>query len=93
MKIGEFIPPNANAMPLLEAFFAIVCCFIRHDLNISMSNIVFFFLLCKDKQRELIRKGSLKNGNAGSPVNQQPKKNNVMARTRYKQEKMITVST
>ncbi|KAA0716979.1 Protein FAM219A [Triplophysa tibetana] len=35
-----------------------------------------------DKQRELVRKGSLKNGNVGSPVNQQPKKNNVMARTR-----------
>uniref|UniRef100_A0A4W4GFH3 Protein FAM219A n=1 Tax=Electrophorus electricus TaxID=8005 RepID=A0A4W4GFH3_ELEEL len=35
-----------------------------------------------DKQRELARKGSLKNGTAGSPVNQQPKKNNVMARTR-----------
>ncbi|KAJ7425590.1 protein FAM219A [Willisornis vidua] len=34
------------------------------------------------KQRELARKGSLKNGNMGSPVNQQPKKNNVMARTR-----------
>uniref|UniRef100_A0AAQ5YWN1 Family with sequence similarity 219 member Ab n=1 Tax=Amphiprion ocellaris TaxID=80972 RepID=A0AAQ5YWN1_AMPOC len=36
-----------------------------------------------EKQRELARKGSLKNGNTvGSPVNQQPKKNNVMARTR-----------
>uniref|UniRef100_A0A4W5K1Z9 Family with sequence similarity 219 member Ab n=1 Tax=Hucho hucho TaxID=62062 RepID=A0A4W5K1Z9_9TELE len=35
-----------------------------------------------EKQRELARKGSLKTGNAGSPVNQQPKKNNVMARTR-----------
>lgn len=36
-----------------------------------------------EKQRELARKGSLKNGNAvASPVNQQPKKNNVMARTR-----------
>ncbi|XP_051516279.1 protein FAM219A-like isoform X1 [Myxocyprinus asiaticus] len=35
-----------------------------------------------NKQRELARKGSLKNGNVGSPVNQQPKKNNVMARTR-----------
>ncbi|XP_051959328.1 protein FAM219A-like isoform X1 [Xyrauchen texanus] len=35
-----------------------------------------------NKQRELVRKGSLKNGNVGSPVNQQPKKNNVMARTR-----------
>ncbi|KAM4708258.1 protein FAM219A isoform 2-T2 [Discoglossus pictus] len=34
-----------------------------------------------EKQRELARKGSLKNGNVGSPVNQQPKKNNVMART------------
>ncbi|KAM6187963.1 protein FAM219A isoform 5-T5 [Sarcoramphus papa] len=32
--------------------------------------------------RELAQKGSLKNGNMGSPVNQQPKKNNVMARTR-----------
>ncbi|XP_053277390.1 protein FAM219A isoform X2 [Pleuronectes platessa] len=33
--------------------------------------------------RELARKGSLKNTNTvGSPVNQQPKKNNVMARTR-----------
>ncbi|KAI6058571.1 Protein FAM219A isoform X3 [Aix galericulata] len=35
-----------------------------------------------EKQRELARKGSLKNGNMGSPVNQQPKKNNMMARTR-----------
>ncbi|XP_041718897.1 protein FAM219A isoform X3 [Coregonus clupeaformis] len=35
-----------------------------------------------EKQRELARKGSMKNANAGSPVNQQPKKNNVMARTR-----------
>ncbi|KAK3523615.1 hypothetical protein QTP70_002748 [Hemibagrus guttatus] len=35
-----------------------------------------------EKQRELARKGSAKNGTAGSPVNQQPKKNNVMARTR-----------
>ncbi|XP_030328022.1 protein FAM219A-like isoform X4 [Strigops habroptila] len=35
-----------------------------------------------ETQRELALKGSLKNGNMGSPVNQQPKKNNVMARTR-----------
>ncbi|XP_057217077.1 protein FAM219A isoform X1 [Triplophysa rosa] len=35
-----------------------------------------------EKQRELARKGSGKNGTVGSPVNQQPKKNNVMARTR-----------
>uniref|UniRef100_A0A673WJC8 Family with sequence similarity 219 member Aa n=1 Tax=Salmo trutta TaxID=8032 RepID=A0A673WJC8_SALTR len=35
-----------------------------------------------EKQRELARKGSVKNGTVGSPVNQQPKKNNVMARTR-----------
>ncbi|XP_066510365.1 protein FAM219A-like isoform X1 [Hoplias malabaricus] len=35
-----------------------------------------------EKQREMVRKGSLKNATAGSPVNQQPKKNNVMARTR-----------
>lgn len=40
-------------------------------------------LWCAEKQRELARKGSLKNGNVGSPVNQQPKKNNVMARTRW----------
>ncbi|KAJ3580882.1 hypothetical protein NHX12_017391, partial [Muraenolepis orangiensis] len=49
------------------------------------SNVVW--LLCArvpvEKRRELARKGSIKNGNAvGSPVNQQPKKNNVMARTR-----------
>uniref|UniRef100_A0A9J7Z069 Family with sequence similarity 219 member Aa n=1 Tax=Cyprinus carpio carpio TaxID=630221 RepID=A0A9J7Z069_CYPCA len=35
-----------------------------------------------EKQRELARKASVKNGTVGSPVNQQPKKNNVMARTR-----------
>ncbi|KAM4579532.1 protein FAM219A [Fundulus heteroclitus] len=36
-----------------------------------------------EKQRDLARKGSLKNSNTvSSPVNQQPKKNNVMARTR-----------
>ncbi|MCI4386908.1 hypothetical protein PGIGA_G00068220 [Pangasianodon gigas] len=35
-----------------------------------------------EKQRELARKGSAKNGTVGSPVSQQPKKNNVMARTR-----------
>ncbi|XP_030625156.1 protein FAM219A isoform X6 [Chanos chanos] len=34
------------------------------------------------ESRELARKGSVKNGTVGSPVNQQPKKNNVMARTR-----------
>lgn len=40
------------------------------------------FFLSVEKQRELARKGSVKNGTVGSPVNQQPKKNNVMARTR-----------
>lgn len=47
--------------------------------------LILLFPLCipyAEKQRELARKGSLKNGNMGSPVNQQPKKNNVMARTR-----------
>uniref|UniRef100_A0A3P8V9R2 Family with sequence similarity 219 member Aa n=1 Tax=Cynoglossus semilaevis TaxID=244447 RepID=A0A3P8V9R2_CYNSE len=34
---------------------------------------------CPEKQRDLARKGSVKNGTVGSPVNQQPKKN---ARTR-----------
>lgn len=47
------------------------------------SNFAFAFPISyAEKQRELARKGSLKNGNMGSPVNQQPKKNNVMARTR-----------
>uniref|UniRef100_A0A3Q2GE79 Family with sequence similarity 219 member Ab n=1 Tax=Cyprinodon variegatus TaxID=28743 RepID=A0A3Q2GE79_CYPVA len=37
----------------------------------------------REKQRDLARKGSLKNSTTvSSPVNQQPKKNNVMARTR-----------
>ncbi|KAK6321189.1 protein FAM219A isoform X2 [Coregonus clupeaformis] len=35
-----------------------------------------------EKQRELARKGSVKKGTVGSPINHQPKKNNVMARTR-----------
>ncbi|XP_051536462.1 protein FAM219A-like isoform X3 [Myxocyprinus asiaticus] len=35
-----------------------------------------------EKHRELARKGSVKNGTVAIPVNQQPKKNNVMARTR-----------
>uniref|UniRef100_A0A8C6UDT0 Family with sequence similarity 219 member Aa n=1 Tax=Neogobius melanostomus TaxID=47308 RepID=A0A8C6UDT0_9GOBI len=35
--------------------------------------------VCAEKQRDLARKGSVKNGSVGSPVNQQPKKN---ARTR-----------
>lgn len=47
-------------------------------------------LWCAEKQRELARKGSLKNGNAGSPVNQQPKKNNVMARTRWELTSVLT---
>lgn len=42
----------------------------------------FFPMSSAEKQRELARKGSLKNSSMGSPVNQQPKKNNVMARTR-----------
>ena len=37
------------------------------------------FCGCPEKQRDLARKGSVKNGTVGSPVNQQPKKN---ARTR-----------
>ncbi|KAM6992963.1 protein FAM219A-like isoform 4-T4 [Passerculus sandwichensis] len=35
-----------------------------------------------ETQRELAQKGFLKNGNMGNLVNQQPKKNNVMALTR-----------
>ncbi|XP_064421860.1 protein FAM219A isoform X3 [Latimeria chalumnae] len=46
------------------------------------NGLCVFVLLITEKQRELARKGSVKNGNVGSPVNQQPKKNNVMARTR-----------
>ncbi|XP_074388107.1 uncharacterized protein LOC141726916 isoform X3 [Zonotrichia albicollis] len=43
-----------------------------------------------EKQRELAQKGFLKNGNMGSPVNQQPKKNNVMARTRSHEVVQVT---
>ncbi|XP_076836468.1 protein FAM219A-like isoform X2 [Brachyhypopomus gauderio] len=35
-----------------------------------------------EKQRELAKKGPVKTSTASSPVSQQPKKNNVMARTR-----------
>uniref|UniRef100_A0A7N8XA12 Family with sequence similarity 219 member Ab n=1 Tax=Mastacembelus armatus TaxID=205130 RepID=A0A7N8XA12_9TELE len=54
----------------------------KQELNCP--DVCFFAsVCCAEKQRELARKGSLKNGNTvGSPVNQQPKKNNVMARTR-----------
>uniref|UniRef100_A0A8C2BN74 Family with sequence similarity 219 member Aa n=1 Tax=Cyprinus carpio TaxID=7962 RepID=A0A8C2BN74_CYPCA len=49
----------------------------------DLQNVICFqFVLSVEKQRELARKGSVKNGTVGSPVNQQPKKNNVMARTR-----------
>uniref|UniRef100_A0A4W4GAR0 Uncharacterized protein n=1 Tax=Electrophorus electricus TaxID=8005 RepID=A0A4W4GAR0_ELEEL len=48
---------------------------LQHYVDRALSGV-------EEKQRELARKGSLKNGTAGSPVNQQPKKNNVMARTR-----------
>lgn len=51
-------------------------------LLITTSILAFFALPITEKQREMARKGSAKNGTVGSPVNQQPKKNNVMARTR-----------
>lgn len=45
------------------------------------SRLVDTLMFCgfAEKQRDLARKGSVKNGTVGSPVNQQPKKN---ARTR-----------
>lgn len=47
-------------------------------------NVIYLeFVLSVEKRRELARKGSVKNGTVGSPVNQQPKKNNAMARTRW----------
>uniref|UniRef100_A0A8C9MVK3 Protein FAM219A n=1 Tax=Serinus canaria TaxID=9135 RepID=A0A8C9MVK3_SERCA len=57
----------------------------RGDCSLSSCVPNFAFPLCipyAEKQRELAQKGFLKNSNMGSPVNQQPKKNNVMARTR-----------
>uniref|UniRef100_A0A3B3BPX3 Family with sequence similarity 219 member Ab n=1 Tax=Oryzias melastigma TaxID=30732 RepID=A0A3B3BPX3_ORYME len=55
---------------------------VRRRWRISSQSVLLCYL-CVEKQRELARTGSLKNCNTvGSPVNQQPKKNNVMARTR-----------
>ncbi|KAG8545560.1 hypothetical protein GDO81_020665 [Engystomops pustulosus] len=57
-------------------------CDIRESESVSMNYKPSPLQVKLEKQREMARKGSLKNGNVGSPVNQQPKKNNVMARTR-----------
>ncbi|XP_073412788.1 protein FAM219A isoform X2 [Dendrobates tinctorius] len=57
-------------------------CDIREGESVSMNYKPSPLQVKLEKQREMARKGSLKNGNVGSPVNQQPKKNNVMARTR-----------
>uniref|UniRef100_A0A8C9YF04 Family with sequence similarity 219 member Ab n=1 Tax=Sander lucioperca TaxID=283035 RepID=A0A8C9YF04_SANLU len=70
-----FLNVFSNALWLLY-------CIVLHKLNNPLSPSAVS-ITSWSKQRELARKGSLKNGNAvGSPVNQQPKKNNVMARTR-----------
>lgn len=64
-----------------------LCCAICTRLNVCASSFA-------EKQRELARKGSLKNNNtAGSPVNQQPKKNNVMARTRWESCSAVSAAT
>ncbi|XP_046881562.1 protein FAM219A isoform X2 [Hypomesus transpacificus] len=52
----------------------------REDETVAMNYKPSPLQVKIEKQRELARKGSVKNGTVGSPVNQQPKKN--MARTR-----------
>ncbi|XP_075302772.1 protein FAM219A-like isoform X3 [Opisthocomus hoazin] len=57
-------------------------CDMREGETVAMNCKLSPLRVKLEKQRELAQKGSLKNGNIGSPVNQQPKKNNMMARTR-----------
>lgn len=73
-------------------FFAVFTPFWNPKSVNYVNKTVLLCLSCAEKQRELARKGSLKNGNTvGSPVNQQPKKNNVMARTRWEATALILV--
>lgn len=68
--------------------------FIFRDTFVSFVLHSVCVLSFAEKQRELARKGSLKNNNTvGSPVNQQPKKNNVMARTRWGNWSTVSTAT
>ncbi|XP_032530446.1 protein FAM219A-like isoform X1 [Chiroxiphia lanceolata] len=73
----EMQPLDSTAASLLDRD-----CGTREGETVAMNYKPSLLQVKLEKQRELAQKGSLKNGNMGNPVNQQPKKNNVMARTR-----------
>uniref|UniRef100_A0A8C3Y6Y4 Protein FAM219A n=1 Tax=Catharus ustulatus TaxID=91951 RepID=A0A8C3Y6Y4_CATUS len=85
-EIDRFQVPAVRAeMQLLDPTAASILdrdCSMREGETVAMNCKPSPLQVKLEKQRELAQKGSLKNGNMGSPVNQQPKKNNVMARTR-----------
>ncbi|XP_051888264.1 protein FAM219A isoform X3 [Pristis pectinata] len=86
-EIDRFQVPTARSeiQPLQDPTATSISegeCDIREGETVAMNYKPSPLQMKIEKQRELARKGSLKNGNVGSPVNQQPKKNNVMARTR-----------
>ncbi|XP_069735864.1 protein FAM219A-like isoform X2 [Phaenicophaeus curvirostris] len=85
-EIDRFQVPDVRAeLQLLDPADASISgrgCDTREGETVAMNYKPSPLQVKLEKQRELVRMGSLKNGNMGSPVNQQPKKNNVMARTR-----------
>uniref|UniRef100_A0A2K5XRD5 Family with sequence similarity 219 member A n=1 Tax=Mandrillus leucophaeus TaxID=9568 RepID=A0A2K5XRD5_MANLE len=85
-EIDRFQVPTAHSeMQPLDPTAASISdgdCDAREGESVAMNYKPSPLQVKLEKQRELARKGSLKNGSMGSPVNQQPKKNNVMARTR-----------
>nr|XP_035937273.1 protein FAM219A isoform X8 [Halichoerus grypus] len=84
-EIDRFQVPTAHSeMQPLDPTAASISdgdCDAREGESVAMNYKPSPLQVKLEKQRELARKGSLKNGSMGSPVNQQPKKNNVMART------------
>ncbi|XP_055648722.1 protein FAM219A-like isoform X8 [Falco peregrinus] len=84
-EIDRFQVPAVQAeMQLLDPTAASILdrdCDTREGETVAMNYKPSPLQVKLEKQRELAQKGSLKNGNMGSPVNQQPKKNNMMART------------
>ncbi|XP_023618189.1 protein FAM219A isoform X2 [Myotis lucifugus] len=85
-EIDRFQVPTAHSemQPLDPAAASISDgdCDAREGESVAMNYKPSPLQVKLEKQRELARKGSLKNGSMGSPVIQQPKKNTVMARTR-----------
>uniref|UniRef100_A0A2K5D8J5 Family with sequence similarity 219 member A n=1 Tax=Aotus nancymaae TaxID=37293 RepID=A0A2K5D8J5_AOTNA len=85
-EIDRFQVPTAHSemQPLDPAAASISDgdCDAREGESVAMNYKPSPLQVKLEKQRELAQKGSLKNGSMGSPVIQQPKKNNVMARTR-----------